>query len=108
MSYPSLIAETVMFTGHNGDRGEAYYARPTRAEKFPGIVVVHHLPGWDEWIIEVVRKFARGARRHRQGRHHRFLLGRPARLSLRLPHRPRRCRRRLLGRQCDCGREEPT
>ena len=41
MSYPSLIAETVTFTGHNGDRGEAYYARPTRAEKFPGIVVVH-------------------------------------------------------------------
>jgi len=58
MSYPSLIAETVTYTGHNGDRGEAYYARPTRAEKFPGIVVVHHLPGWDEWIIEVVRKFA--------------------------------------------------
>ncbi len=58
MSYPSLIAETVTFTGHNGDRGEAYYARPTRAEKFPGIVVVHHLPGWDEWIIEVARKFA--------------------------------------------------
>src|SRR5215470_15731568 len=58
MSYPSLIAETVMFSGHNGDRGEAYYARPTRAEKFPGIVVIHHLPGWDEWIIEVVRDVA--------------------------------------------------
>src|SRR5262249_18893834 len=58
MSYPSLLAETVVFTGHNGDRGEAYYARPTRAEKFPGILVVHHLPGWDEWIIEVTRKFA--------------------------------------------------
>src|SRR5262250_586393 len=58
MSYPSLLAETVMFTGHKGDRGEAYYARPTRAGKFPGIAVIHHLPGWDEWIIEVTRKFA--------------------------------------------------
>jgi carboxymethylenebutenolidase len=58
MSYPSLLAETVMFAGHNGDRGEAYYARPTRDGKFPGIVVIHHLPGWDEWITEVVRKFA--------------------------------------------------
>ena len=22
------------------------------------MVVIHHLPGWDEWIIEVTRKFA--------------------------------------------------
>jgi carboxymethylenebutenolidase len=58
MSYPSLIAETATFVGHNGDSGEAYYACPTRDGKFPGVVVVHHLPGWDEWIIEVVRKFA--------------------------------------------------
>ena len=55
MSYPSLIAETVTFVGHNGDSGEAYYAYPTRAGKFPGMVVIHHLPGWDEWITEVVR-----------------------------------------------------
>src|SRR5215470_11017492 len=58
MSYDSLTAETVKFRGHNGDEGEAYYARPTRAGKFPGMVVIHHLPGWDEWITEVVRKFA--------------------------------------------------
>jgi carboxymethylenebutenolidase len=58
MSYQGLIAETVSFHGHNGDQGEAYLARPTRAGRFPGIVVVHHMPGWDEWITEVVRKFA--------------------------------------------------
>ncbi|HSZ66391.1 MAG TPA: dienelactone hydrolase family protein [Xanthobacteraceae bacterium] len=56
--YQGLQAETVTFRGHNGDQGEAYYARPTRAGKFPGVVVIHHLPGWDEWIMEVVRKFA--------------------------------------------------
>jgi dienelactone hydrolase len=37
---------------------KAYYARPTRAGRYPGMVVIHHLPGWDEWIIEVTRKFA--------------------------------------------------
>ncbi|MEW6449759.1 MAG: dienelactone hydrolase family protein [Pseudomonadota bacterium] len=58
MSYEGLIAETIKFKGHNGDMGDAYYARPTRAGKFPGVVVIMHLPGWDEWIIEVTRKFA--------------------------------------------------
>jgi carboxymethylenebutenolidase len=56
--YQGLQAETVTFRGHKGDQGEAYYARPLRAGRFPGIVVIHHLPGWDEWIMEVVRKFA--------------------------------------------------
>jgi len=56
--YRALQAETVKFRGHNGDGGEAYYARPIAAGKYPGIVVIHHLPGWDEWIMEVVRKLA--------------------------------------------------
>jgi carboxymethylenebutenolidase len=58
MSYQGLIAETVSFRGYNGDQGEAYYGRPSRAGTFPGVVVIHHMPGWDEWIMEVVRKFA--------------------------------------------------
>jgi carboxymethylenebutenolidase len=58
MSYPGMIAETVKFKGHNGDEGEAYYARPSGARKFPGVVLIHHMPGWDEWITEAVRKLA--------------------------------------------------
>ena len=58
MSYQGLQAETVSFRGYNGDQGEAYYARPARPGKVPGIVVIHHMPGWDEWITEVVRKCA--------------------------------------------------
>jgi carboxymethylenebutenolidase len=58
MSYEGLQAEVVPFKGHNGDTGEAYYARPARAGKVPGMVVIMHLPGWDEWIIEATRKFA--------------------------------------------------
>ena len=56
--YRALQAETVKVRGHNGDQGEAYYALPIAAGKYPGIVVIHHLPGWDEWTMEVVRKLA--------------------------------------------------
>ena len=58
MSYSSIIGETVSFQGHNGDKGEAYYARPNKPGKIPGVVLIHHMPGWDEWIIETTRKLA--------------------------------------------------
>jgi carboxymethylenebutenolidase len=58
MSYAGQSSEMVTFRGHNGDQGEAYYSQPTRPGKVPGMVIIHHLPGWDEWIIEVARKFA--------------------------------------------------
>jgi len=48
MSYEGLQAEVVSFKAHNGDTGEAYYARRPRPGKVPGIVVIMHLPGWDE------------------------------------------------------------
>lgn len=57
-SYEGMIAETVMIRGQNGDPVEAYYARPLGAGPFPGVVVIHHAPGWDEWCKEVTRKFA--------------------------------------------------
>src|SRR5579862_4321657 len=53
-----MTAETVSFAGHNGEQIEAYTARPTGSGPFPGVVVIHHLPGWDEWTTEVVRKLA--------------------------------------------------
>ena len=56
--YQGQQSEIVTFQGHNGDKGEAYYARPSRTGKVGGVVVIHHLPGWDEWIIEVTRKLA--------------------------------------------------
>jgi carboxymethylenebutenolidase len=45
----------------NGDKGQpisAYTARPSGPGPFPGVVLVHHLPGWSEWYIEQTRKFA--------------------------------------------------
>jgi carboxymethylenebutenolidase len=46
------------YRGHGGDRGDAYYAHPANAGPHPGVVVIHHMPGWDEWTCEVARKFA--------------------------------------------------
>src|SRR5204862_3405119 len=58
MTYEGLIAETVTIHGNGGDAIEAYYARPLGAGPFPGVVVIHHMPGWDEWTREVAHKFA--------------------------------------------------
>ena len=53
-----MIAETISINGHNGDRISAYVARPLGAGPFPGIVLIHHNPGWDEWYRDATRKFA--------------------------------------------------
>jgi carboxymethylenebutenolidase len=58
MPYEGQQAELVSFRGHNGDMAEAYYGRPARPGKVPGVVVLHHIIGWDEWTTEVTRKFA--------------------------------------------------
>ena len=57
-SYPGLTGACVMFKGHNGDMVEGYYARPSGKGPFPGVVLIHHAPGWDEWILEATRKLA--------------------------------------------------
>jgi len=56
--YEGMLAETITITGANGDMINAYYARPLGPGPFPGIVVIHHMPGWDEWYREATRKFA--------------------------------------------------
>lgn len=56
--YEGMIAETIAITGHQGDAIEAYYARPLASTGVPGVVVLHHMPGWDEWSKEVARKLA--------------------------------------------------
>src|SRR5216683_1915318 len=58
MAFRNIQTEMATYIGHNRDRGEAYYARPQGSGPFPGVVVIHHMPGWDEWSREVARKFA--------------------------------------------------
>lgn len=56
--YEGMLAETITIVGANGDFINAYFARPLGAGPFPGMVLIHHLPGWDEWYREATRKFA--------------------------------------------------
>jgi carboxymethylenebutenolidase len=55
----AIIAETVMITGHGGDEIEAYSARPLDPGKqVGGVVVIHHMPGYDPQTKEIARTFA--------------------------------------------------
>ncbi len=56
--YEGMLAETVAMPGANGDLINAYFARPLGPGPFPSMVIVHHMPGWDEWYREAARKFA--------------------------------------------------
>jgi carboxymethylenebutenolidase len=53
-----MSAEMVQMRGHQGDLIDAYLAHPAAAGKYPGVVVIHHMPGWDEPTMEIARKFA--------------------------------------------------
>ena len=58
MTYESMLAETVAFTGYRSDIGEAYYARPLGGGPWPSVVLIHHMPGWDWWIKKQIRNLA--------------------------------------------------
>ena len=54
----AMRAETVQVTGHGGDAVEAYLAQPLDAAPTGGVVVIHHMPGYDEGTKEITRRFA--------------------------------------------------
>lgn len=54
----AIRAETVTMTGHGGDELEAYLARPLDGGPRGGVVVIHHMPGYDAATKEMVRTFA--------------------------------------------------
>ncbi|MBO6159581.1 MAG: dienelactone hydrolase family protein [Firmicutes bacterium] len=56
-AYSGMIAETIAVKGHEGKNIRAYYSRPISEEKAPGIVLIPHMPGWDEWCRETSRRF---------------------------------------------------
>ena len=56
--YEGMIAETVTVQAEDGTAINAYFARPLGPGPHPGMVLAHHLPGWDEWYRECARKFA--------------------------------------------------
>ena len=56
--YEGMLAETVTMQGANNETINAYFARPLGPGPFPAMVIIHHMPGWDEWYREATRKFA--------------------------------------------------
>jgi carboxymethylenebutenolidase len=54
----SMIAETIAIAGHGGDEIEAYTASPSTDASRGGVVVIHHLPGYDRATKEITRRFA--------------------------------------------------
>jgi carboxymethylenebutenolidase len=56
--YDAMLAETVTINGADGEEIEAYLARPMRQGPLGGVVVIHHMPGYDEPTKEIARTFA--------------------------------------------------
>jgi carboxymethylenebutenolidase len=55
----ALTAKTISITGYGGDDIEAYLAVPDDTPgRHGGVVVIHHMPGYDSPTKEIVRKFA--------------------------------------------------
>ncbi len=83
--HPGMTTQTVQITGHNGDEIDAYVARPEGPGPFGTVLVAHHMPGWDEWCIEVTRRFAHhGYLAVCPNLHHRMGPGTPSEMSARI------------------------
>ena len=54
----TMPAETLRVAGHGGDTIEGYLARPLGGGPHGGVVVIHHLPGYDRATKEMTRRFA--------------------------------------------------
>jgi carboxymethylenebutenolidase len=56
--YRGMTCENLTIEGYKGTPITAYVAKPSGPGPFPGVVLVHHLPGWSEFYIETTRRFA--------------------------------------------------
>jgi carboxymethylenebutenolidase len=54
----SLSATTIDITGAGGEAIPAYLARPDGDGSRGGVVVIHHMPGYDRGSKEITRRFA--------------------------------------------------
>jgi carboxymethylenebutenolidase len=53
-----LRAETIRITGANGAELAAYLASPLDDQPHAGVVVIHHMPGFDWSTKEITRRLA--------------------------------------------------
>lgn len=56
--HQGLVAGVTTYAAGGGDLIHAYVARPEGNGPFPGIVLIHHLPGWDEFYRETACRLA--------------------------------------------------
>ena len=56
--YRGMTCSNVTIKGADGNPITAYVAKPEGPGPFPGVVLIHHLPGWSELYIETARRFA--------------------------------------------------
>jgi carboxymethylenebutenolidase len=54
----AMQAGLVTIGGAGGDEIDAYLAHPLDGPSRGGVVVIHHMPGWDEATKEITRRFA--------------------------------------------------
>jgi carboxymethylenebutenolidase len=54
-----IRTEVITYPGGNGEEISAYVARPIGDRPVPGVVAVHHMPGWDEFYREFCERLAR-------------------------------------------------
>src|SRR6202521_2102339 len=55
----SITASISTYPAGGGDELHAYVARPEAGSPLPGVVLVHHMPGWDEFYQEFAERLAR-------------------------------------------------
>jgi carboxymethylenebutenolidase len=60
-TWGGITSEVITYLGGNGDQIHAYVSRPAGdvSASLPGIVAVHHMPGWDEFYREFSDRLAR-------------------------------------------------
>src|SRR4051812_2843296 len=58
MQHDAVLAETLGIRGHGDDEIEAYTARPMDGTPRGGMIVIHHMPGYDVATKEITRRFA--------------------------------------------------
>ncbi|MHB8190936.1 MAG: dienelactone hydrolase family protein [Ferrimicrobium sp.] len=59
MGESTVVSEEILFPGHNGDWVQGFYSRPVGRDSIGSVVVIHHMPGYDEATKEIAFRFAR-------------------------------------------------
>src|ERR1700722_2440092 len=54
----AMRAESIHFEGAGRDEVEGYLAQPIGVGPYGAVVVIHHMPGYDESTKEITRRFA--------------------------------------------------